>query len=35
LEWARAMKRRGKVRTPAVVGAIIDLGRCLNLLDRR
>lgn len=34
MEWAKALKRRGKVRTPAVVGAVIDLGLCLNLLDR-
>lgn len=35
MEWARAMKRRGRIRTPAVVGAVIALGRCLNLLERR
>jgi hypothetical protein len=35
MEWARDLKRRDRIRTPAVVGAIIDLGRCLNLLDRR
>ncbi len=34
IEWARTLKRRGKVRTPAVIGAAIDLGLCLNLLDR-
>jgi hypothetical protein len=33
LEWAQQLKRRRKIRTPAVVGAIIDLGNCLNLLD--
>ncbi len=33
-EWARELKRRGKVQRPAVVGAVIDLGECLNLLDR-
>ena len=26
-------RTRGKVTRPAVVGAVIDLGRCLNLLD--
>ncbi len=34
LEWARELRRRGKVNRPAVVGAIIDPGACLNLLDR-
>ena len=33
-EWARDLKRRGKIDSPAVVGAVVDLGRCLNLLDR-
>ena len=28
------MRRRGRVKRPAVVGAIIDPGVCLNLLDR-
>ena len=32
-EWACELRGRGKVETPAVVGAVIDLGRCLNLLD--
>jgi hypothetical protein len=35
MEWARELRRLGKVRRPAVVGAVIDLGECLNLLDRR
>lgn len=30
LEWARM---HGKIKTPAVVGAVIDLGYCLNLTD--
>ena len=25
---------RGKIKRPAVIGALIDLGYCLNLLDR-
>ena len=33
-EWAEDLRRRGAIRRPAVVGAIIDLGLCLNLLDR-
>jgi hypothetical protein len=35
LEWADLLKGRRKVKRPAVVGAVIDLGRCLNLLDRQ
>jgi len=33
--WAQAEanKTNGKVKTPAVLGAIIDLGNCLNLID--
>jgi hypothetical protein len=39
-EFARELRdrprpRRTKIRRPAVVGAIIDLGDCLNLLDSR
>lgn len=30
LEWA---KKSGKIKNPAVVGAVIDLGYCLNLTD--
>jgi hypothetical protein len=34
-EWARAGQKNPKssINTPAVVGAVIDLGFCLNLLD--
>lgn len=35
LEWAKLLKDRKKLRRPAVVGAVIDLGNCLNLLDRQ
>ncbi len=31
LEWAASGKKNGKIKTPDVVGAIIDLGRCLDL----
>jgi hypothetical protein len=31
MDWARKAKKRGKLATPAVVGAIIDLRNCLNL----
>jgi len=38
MEWAENMARRAstnprRVQTPAVVGAIIDLGHCCNLFD--
>ena len=34
-QWAPAESQRtgGKIKTPAILGAIIDLGNCLNLLD--
>jgi len=32
-QWANAQRERKKIKNPAVVGAVIDLGRCLNLLD--
>lgn len=35
LEWAQLMSRRRKVKTPAVVGALIQLGHCFDLLDVR
>ena len=40
LEFAREVKERphisrGKISDPFVVGAVIDLGLCCNLLDRR
>jgi hypothetical protein len=35
LHWGQseAKRKTGKVKTPAVLGAIIDLGNCLNLID--
>ena len=34
LQWAKATaERRGKGETPAVVGAVISLGQCLDLAD--
>lgn len=29
-DWA---KKSSKIKKPAVIGAVIDLGRCLNLMD--
>ena len=34
LEWARERMKRGGIRKPYVVGAIIDLGNCLDLTLR-
>lgn len=34
-EWASDAKSRGKLERPAVVGAAIDLGNCLDLLARQ
>lgn len=35
LRWAEdeARKRNGRISTPAVIGAVINLGNCLNLID--
>jgi hypothetical protein len=33
LEFARDWYSRGKITTPAVVGAVIDLGFCLDLIS--
>ena len=35
LEWATELSKRPKsnIKKPAVIGAILDLGRCLDLLD--
>lgn len=33
-EWAEHRHKEGKIKTPFVVGAIIDLRRCLDLFDK-
>ena len=33
-EWAIEARKRKKIKDPAVIGAIIDLGRCLNLCEQ-
>lgn len=35
MKWAQAARKSGsgKVKTPGVLGAVIDLGNCLNLID--
>jgi hypothetical protein len=35
LEWAQALKKRGKVSDPAVIGVALDLGLCLDLMTRK
>ena len=33
LQFAKEQQRRGKVNAPAVIGAVLQLGRCFDLLD--
>lgn len=33
MEWAKQQKRRGKIDKPAVLGAVLHLGQCFDLLD--
>ncbi|HEY9257074.1 hypothetical protein [Chitinophaga sp.] len=35
LQWANDKKRRGEIKNPAVVGAVLYLGYCCDLLDTR
>lgn len=35
LLWAQQKAQWGRAEKPAVIGAVIDLGRCLNLTDSR
>jgi len=35
MEYACELQKRGKLNKPAVVGAVLDLGNCLNLLDSK
>ncbi|MGJ8640265.1 MAG: hypothetical protein ACSHYA_12830 [Opitutaceae bacterium] len=35
MEWAEERKTRGKITTPAVIGAVLNLGECFDLLDTR
>lgn len=35
LEWAQQRQREGKIKKPAVVGALLHLGNCFDLLDVR
>jgi hypothetical protein len=33
--WSEDKKRRGEIKSPAVIGAIINLGYCLDFLDSK
>jgi len=33
IHWSEEMAAHGKIKEPFVIGAIIDLGQCLNLVD--
>jgi hypothetical protein len=33
-EWAQEKSARGVIKDPAVIGAVIDLGNCLDLMSR-
>ena len=33
-EWAVSLKDSGRISEPSVIGAVLDLGNCLNLLER-
>ncbi|CAN5917611.1 hypothetical protein BH11MYX2_BH11MYX2_04480 [soil metagenome] len=35
LQFARDQQQRGKVTTPAIVGALLQLGNCFDLMDSR
>ncbi|MGV3622447.1 MAG: hypothetical protein ACO1OB_16635 [Archangium sp.] len=35
LQFANDQQARGKVKTPAVVGALLQLGKCFDLMDTR
>ena len=35
LEWAEDHKKQGKIKQPSVLGAVLHLGNCFDLLDTR
>ena len=35
LQWAKDKKKRGEIKTPAVVGAVLQLNYCCDFLDSR
>ena len=34
-QWAQDKKKRGTIKKPAVIGAILHLGYCCDLLDAK
>lgn len=35
LDWAKSQSKFGKIKSPAVIGAVIHLGNCFDLMDIR
>lgn len=35
IQWAKDKKKRGEIETPAVIGAVLELGHCFDLTDTR
>ena len=35
MDWAKEQKKLGKIKSPAVIGAVIHLGNCLDFMDIR
>lgn len=35
LQFAHDQQRRGRVKTPAIVGAVLQLGKCFDLMDTK
>lgn len=35
LEWAKDKKKRGTIKKPAVIGAVLQLGNCCDLTDKK
>ncbi len=35
MRFAEDQRRRGKLKTPAIVGALVQLGRCFDLMDTK
>jgi len=35
LQWAKDKKKRGEINSPAVIGAVLDLGYCCDFTDSR
>lgn len=35
LQWAKDKQKRGEIKKPAVIGAVLSLGNCFDLLDSK